>query len=64
MLPEGNETTQRISARHETCNARITVFGILQKPFRHGVFLHTVVCHAVSGIATLMIRNDTPLFSL
>ena len=54
-----------VRARHETVNARLKVFGILNQRFRHNLEKHGLVMHSAAVIVQIMISNgDTEVFSV
>lgn len=46
----------RIRARHESCNAQLKYFNILQDEFGHNFKKHGTVFHAVAKLVVFMIR--------
>ena len=54
-----------VRARHETVDARLKVFGVLNQRFRHNLEKHGLVMHSVAVIVQIMISNgDTEVFSV
>jgi hypothetical protein len=53
-----------IMARHETVNARLKQFGVLNQCFRHCIDKHRICFHAVVNITQLTIEHGNPLFSI
>jgi len=54
----------RIRARHETVNARLKSFGILNQVYRHSLIDHVDVFSAIAVLVQLSIENGEPLFKL
>jgi hypothetical protein len=54
----------RLRSRHETVNARIKNFGILQNRYRHELTKHSLVFRACAVLSQLAIENGEPLFEL
>lgn len=61
---EGRRFRQRVRARHETINARLKKFGILEQRYRHNILQHGVIFRAVAVMIQLEIESGHPLFSL
>jgi DDE superfamily endonuclease len=55
---------RRVRARHESFNARLKRFKILEDRFRHGVHRHKAVFEAVCVIAQYDMENGHPLFDV
>jgi hypothetical protein len=54
----------RIRGRHETANARLKIFGILNQKYRHDIKDHAFVFRAVAVLTQLSIESGEPLFAL
>lgn len=54
----------KLRACHETCNARMKLFSILDICFRNGVKTYKNVFHAISRIVWLMTDYKQPLFDI
>jgi hypothetical protein len=52
----------RARARHESFNARIKNFLILERRFRHGIAKHQTVFEAICVICQYQLENGSPLF--
>lgn len=59
---EQDAMQKRVQGRHETVNARLKVFKILEERYRHDITQHGYVFRAVAVIAQLSIKNGDPLF--
>jgi DDE superfamily endonuclease len=55
---------RRVRARHESVNARLKHFKILEDRFRHGVHRHKAVFEAVCVITQYDMENGHPLFDV
>ena len=55
---------QNARSRHETCNKRFKIFGILKKQFRHGLDKHSSCFRAVAVITQLCIEHGAQLYSV
>ena len=53
---------QRIRARHETCNHRFKVWGILKQQFRHNIESHGLVFRAIACIVQMGIDDGDVMF--
>ena len=53
---------QRIRARHETCNHRFKVWGILKQQYRHDIEEHGLVFRAIACIVQMEIDDGGVLF--
>lgn len=60
----GKRVHSLMRARHETCNARLKYFNVLNYTFRHSIAQHGVVFHAVTKLVALSIKSDEPLFAI
>lgn len=60
----GTQEKKRILARHETLNSRIKRFACMRERFRHPLYLHPRLFHAVVNLTQLMIENSEPLFPI
>lgn len=54
----------QVLVRHETCNCRLWILGILNLTFRHNINTHCVVVIAASRLTVLMMLAEEPFFSL
>ena len=54
----------RVRARHETVNARLKRFNVLNHEFRHDLAFHVECFYAVANIVQLNIENGEPLYQL
>ncbi len=54
---------KRAQGRHETINARLNFFAILEDRFQHDITQHGYVFRAVAVLVQLSIRNGDPLFT-
>ena len=58
------ETTMqnRVHARHETVNKRMTDWNILKAPYQHDIFDHEAVFSAIAVLTQLYFENGEPFF--
>lgn len=59
-----NQFRMRLRSRHETVNARLKNFGILQQTYRHDVIAHASVFRACAVLVQLSIESGEPLFQV
>ena len=52
----------RLRLRHETCNRRFKVYGILKQEYRHDRKKHVLVFHAIACLTQINIDNGNCLF--
>ena len=60
---EADAFQKRVQGRHETINARLNFFAILEDRFRHDITQHGYVFRAVAVLVQLSIRNGDSLFT-
>ena len=60
---EADAFQRRVQGRHETINARLKFFAILEDRFRHDITQHGYVFRAVAVLVQLSIRNGDSLFT-
>ncbi len=58
------EIQKRIRSRHETINARMKAFKVLDREFRHELSFHIEFFHAVANIVQLNLKNVEPLWEV
>ena len=51
-------------ARHETVNSRFKCFGCLSNIYRHPLYRHGTMFHAIANITQLTIMVEQPLFQV
>jgi len=56
--------SQILRARHESCNGRLKVFGVLKNRFRHPITKHGLCFQAVANICQLAILDGNSLFAI
>ena len=61
---EADALQKRVQGRHETVNARLKSFHILDQVYRHDPTQHGYVFRAVAVLVQLSIKNGDPLFSV
>jgi hypothetical protein len=61
---EADALQKRVQGRHETINARLKHFAILEERFRHDITQHGYVFRAVAVLVQLSIKNGDPLFNV
>ena len=54
----------RARHRHETVNARLKLFDVLKKPFRHDLQLHSEYFRAIAVITQINIETDSPTWQV
>jgi hypothetical protein len=64
LRADHREMIRRVSARHETINARLKYWGILAQVYRHDIENHGYVFRAVAVITQLAVENGEPLFDV
>ena len=60
--PDTAELQARVRLRHETCNRRLKMWGILSKKYRHDIMNHQAVFGAIACLTQLLFENGQPLF--
>jgi hypothetical protein len=61
---EADAMQKRVQGRHETVNARLKSFRILEQVYRHDATQHGYVFRAVAVLVQLSIKNGDPLFGV
>ena len=64
LTEEQKDQKDTVRARHETVNRRFKQWNILQAVFRHDISKHECVFHAIAAITQMLLRVDSPLFSI
>lgn len=62
--PENRKMQQIVRSRHETCNARFKMWGILNQVFRHERTKHCDVFRACAVITQLSIESGEKLWQV
>jgi len=61
---EADALQKRVQGRHETVNARLKSFKILDCLYRHDITQHGYVFRAVAVLVQLALRNGDPLYEV
>ena len=61
---EADARQKRVQGRHETVNARLKSFQVLDQVYRHDPTQHGYVFRAVAVLVQLSIKNGDPLFGV
>ena len=61
---EADAMQKRVQGRHETANARLKSFQILDQVYQHDPTQHGYVFRAVAVLVQLSIKNGDPLFGV
>ena len=61
---EADDMQKRVQGHHETVNARLKSFKVLDELYRHDPTQHGYVFRAVAVLVQLSIKNGDPLFGV